>query len=81
MTKSFFADEIIYQGFDAPSRDEADVFDLEVTVGEIPKELAGTLLRVEPDPQFDKGPIAVANLPVRIRSGMYSNWVPASKME
>ncbi len=56
MTKPSFADEIIYQGFDAPSRIEADVFDLEVTMGEIPKELNGTLLRVGPDPQFPRNP-------------------------
>jgi len=39
------------QGFDAPGRAEAEVFNLEVE-GQIPSELDGTFFRVAPDPQW-----------------------------
>lgn len=50
MTVSF-PDDPIYQGFDAPGRVEAHVFDLEVE-GKVPAELDGTFFRVAPDPQW-----------------------------
>ena len=47
-----FPDIPVYQGYYAPSRVEADIFDLEVAQGEIPASIAGTFYRVGPDPQF-----------------------------
>ncbi len=41
----------IYHCFDAPSRVEAEVFDLEVE-GTVPADLDGTFFRVGPAPQF-----------------------------
>jgi carotenoid cleavage dioxygenase len=41
-----------YSGFNAPVRAEVDIFDLEVTEGAIPADLAGTFYRCGPDPQF-----------------------------
>lgn len=46
-----FPDLPIYQGFNAPSRVEADIYDLEVD-GEIPKEINGVFYHVRPDPQY-----------------------------
>lgn len=46
-----FPDIPVYQGFYAPSRVEADIFDLEVA-GEIPAAIDGTFYRCGPDPQF-----------------------------
>lgn len=46
-----FPDLPIYTGFNAPSRIEADVYDLEVD-GEIPKDINGVFYRVGPDPQY-----------------------------
>jgi carotenoid cleavage dioxygenase len=40
-----------YSGFNAPSRLESDLYDLEVE-GEIPADLHGTWFRCGPDPQF-----------------------------
>ena len=45
-----FPSEPMYSGFSAPSRFEADVFDLELVQGEVPKALNGTFFRVQPDP-------------------------------
>jgi carotenoid cleavage dioxygenase-like enzyme len=45
-----FPAEPMYSGFSAPSRFEADILDLEVVQGEVPKELNGTFYRVQPDP-------------------------------
>ena len=39
------------EGFMAPARFEADIFDLEVD-GEVPAEIDGAFYRVNPDPQF-----------------------------
>lgn len=41
----------VFQGFNAPSRLEGDIFDLEVT-GKIPPEIKGTFYRVQPDHRF-----------------------------
>jgi carotenoid cleavage dioxygenase len=40
-----------FTGYNAPSRVEADIFDLEV-VGEIPASIAGAWYRMTPDPQY-----------------------------
>ncbi|MEI9963947.1 MAG: carotenoid oxygenase family protein [Caulobacteraceae bacterium] len=50
MTKPF-PDTISFAGYNAPSRVEADIFDLEVH-GELPRELNGCWYRMTPDPQF-----------------------------
>jgi carotenoid cleavage dioxygenase-like enzyme len=50
MTKPF-PDTMDFSGFNAPSRIEADVFDL-VVIGEIPQEIKGRWYRATPDPQF-----------------------------
>jgi carotenoid cleavage dioxygenase-like enzyme len=41
-----------FTGFNTPVRAEVDLFDLEVTEGAIPPDLAGTFYRCGPDPQF-----------------------------
>lgn len=41
----------VFQGFNAPSRFEGQVFDLEV-FGEIPKAIDGTFYRIHPDHRF-----------------------------
>jgi len=46
-----FPDLPIYRGFNAPSRIEADILDLEVEGG-IPESLDGTFYHVGPDPQW-----------------------------
>jgi carotenoid cleavage dioxygenase-like enzyme len=46
-----FPNTITFTGHDAPSRIEADIFDLEVE-GELPRDLAGTWYRCGPDPQY-----------------------------
>lgn len=46
-----FPDTITFSGHDAPSRVEADIYDLEV-VGDLPQDLAGTWYRCGPDPQY-----------------------------
>jgi carotenoid cleavage dioxygenase len=46
-----FPDTAPFQGYNAPSRVEADIFDLEVH-GELPKGLRGVWYRMTPDPQF-----------------------------
>jgi len=46
-----FPDLPAFRGFQAPSRVECDIGDLEV-LGELPPELRGTFYRVGPDPQF-----------------------------
>jgi carotenoid cleavage dioxygenase len=50
MTKPF-PESITYAGYNAPSRVEADIFDLEIH-GELPRELNGCWYRMTPDPQF-----------------------------
>lgn len=50
MTK-VFPQTPTFEGFNGPSRVEADIFDLEVE-GDIPVELNGTWYRMTPDPQF-----------------------------
>ena len=50
MTKPF-PDTIAFAGYNAPSRVEADIFDLEVH-GELPGELSGCWYRMTPDPQY-----------------------------
>jgi len=40
-----------FSGYNAPSRVEADIFDLEID-GELPAELKGVWYRMTPDPQF-----------------------------
>jgi carotenoid cleavage dioxygenase len=40
-----------FSGYNAPSRVEADIFDLEIE-GELPHELRGVWYRMTPDPQF-----------------------------
>jgi carotenoid cleavage dioxygenase-like enzyme len=47
-----FPDIPVYQGYYAPSRIEADISDLEVVQGEVPREIDGTFYRVGPDPQY-----------------------------
>lgn len=46
-----FPNTVTFTGWDAPSRIEADVFDLEV-IGEIPREINGAWYRCGPDPQY-----------------------------
>ena len=46
-----FPDIPVYQGFGAPLRLESDLRDCEVTYGEVPKDLNGTLYRCGPDRQ------------------------------
>ncbi|HEX3990464.1 MAG TPA: carotenoid oxygenase family protein [Acetobacteraceae bacterium] len=46
-----FPDTVGFSGHDAPSRIEADIFDLEVH-GQLPPDLAGTWYRCGPDPQY-----------------------------
>ena len=41
----------VFKGFNAPSRFEGEVFDLEV-YGEIPAAIDGTFYRVQPDHKF-----------------------------
>jgi carotenoid cleavage dioxygenase len=41
-----------YAGFNAPSRIEADIYDLVVAEGEIPTEINGAWFRSIPDPQY-----------------------------
>ena len=41
----------VFQGFNTPSRLEADVFDLEVE-GVVPKDINGTFYRIQPDHRF-----------------------------
>lgn len=50
MTKPF-PDTIAFTGYNAPSRVEADIFDLEVH-GDLPAELNGCWYRMTPDPQY-----------------------------
>ena len=50
MTKPF-PDTASFAGYNAPSRVEADIFDLEIH-GELPRELNGAWYRMTPDPQF-----------------------------
>lgn len=50
MTKPF-PNTPTFTGHDAPSRIEADIFDLEVE-GEIPREIEGSWYRLTPDPQY-----------------------------
>ena len=50
MTKPF-PDTMDYAGFNAPSRIEADIFDL-VVEGEVPAEISGRWYRSTPDPQY-----------------------------
>ena len=46
-----FPKTIAFAGYNAPSRVEADIFDLEIE-GELPRELRGVWYRMTPDPQF-----------------------------
>ena len=46
-----FPDLLLYRGYSAPSRIEADVFDLEID-GELPVALNGTYYRASADPQY-----------------------------
>jgi carotenoid cleavage dioxygenase-like enzyme len=46
-----FPDTPMFQGFNLPSRLEADIFELETT-GTIPKDLNGTFFRIQPDHRF-----------------------------
>ncbi|KAF1966843.1 9-cis-epoxycarotenoid dioxygenase-like protein [Bimuria novae-zelandiae CBS 107.79] len=46
-----FPDTGFFQGFNKPSRLEADILELETT-GSIPKDINGTFYRVQPDHQF-----------------------------
>jgi carotenoid cleavage dioxygenase-like enzyme len=46
-----FPDIRVYRGFQAPNRFEADIRDIPVVQGEIPRDLDGTFYRVGPDPQ------------------------------
>ena len=50
MTKPF-PESLAFTGNNAPSRVEADIFDLEIH-GELPRELNGCWYRMTPDPQF-----------------------------
>ncbi len=47
-----FPDIPLYRGWGAPMRTECDLVDLEVTEGEVPADLNGTLYRVGPDRQY-----------------------------
>jgi len=46
-----FPNTASFQGYNAPSRVEADIFDLEIH-GELPREISGCWYRMTPDPQF-----------------------------
>ncbi|KAI4958744.1 hypothetical protein J4E86_004349 [Alternaria arbusti] len=46
-----FPDSGFFQGFNKPSRLEADIFELETT-GTIPKDINGTFFRIQPDHRF-----------------------------
>ena len=46
-----FPNTVSFTGYNAPSRVEADIFDLEIH-GELPRELNGAWYRMTPDPQF-----------------------------
>ncbi|KAF1834615.1 9-cis-epoxycarotenoid dioxygenase-like protein [Decorospora gaudefroyi] len=46
-----FPDSGFFQGFNKPSRLEADIFELETT-GTIPKDINGTFYRIQPDHRF-----------------------------
>jgi carotenoid cleavage dioxygenase len=46
-----FPESAAFQGYNTPSRVEADIFDLEVH-GELPGDLKGVWYRMTPDPQF-----------------------------
>ncbi|KAF2178987.1 9-cis-epoxycarotenoid dioxygenase-like protein [Zopfia rhizophila CBS 207.26] len=46
-----FPDTGFFQGFNKPSRLEADIFELETT-GTIPKDINGTFYRIQPDHRF-----------------------------
>lgn len=46
-----FPQTMDFAGFNAPSRIEADIYDL-VVIGEIPREIAGRWYRATPDPQY-----------------------------
>jgi carotenoid cleavage dioxygenase len=48
---NLFPETPTFSGYNAPSRVEADIYDLEV-VGELPSELNGAWYRMTPDPQF-----------------------------
>lgn len=50
MTKAF-PDTTSFTGYNAPSRIEADIFDLEIH-GELPAQINGAWYRMTPDPQF-----------------------------
>ncbi len=50
MTKPF-PETLSFSGYNAPSRVEADVFDLEIH-GELPAEISGCWFRMTPDPQY-----------------------------
>ncbi len=50
MTKAF-PDTASFAGYNAPSRVEADIFDLEIH-GELPREMNGCWYRMTPDPQY-----------------------------
>jgi carotenoid cleavage dioxygenase-like enzyme len=47
-----YPDTAAFRGFFAPSRIEADVYDLDVVQGEIPPELYGAFYRAAADTQF-----------------------------
>jgi carotenoid cleavage dioxygenase-like enzyme len=47
-----FPDIPLYRGWGAPLRVESDIYDLEVTHGEVPAELVGALYRCGPDRQY-----------------------------
>ncbi|MFM0229653.1 carotenoid oxygenase family protein [Paraburkholderia sediminicola] len=51
MSSNRFPDIPTFRGFNAPSRVESDIFDLEVE-GDLPADLNGTFYRCGPDPQF-----------------------------
>ncbi len=50
MTKPF-PDTAAFTGYDAPSRLETDLYDLEI-IGELPDALRGSWYRITPDPQY-----------------------------
>jgi carotenoid cleavage dioxygenase len=45
-------DSFDFQGMNEPSRIECEIFDLEVTEGEVPEDIHGSWFRSIPDPQF-----------------------------
>jgi carotenoid cleavage dioxygenase-like enzyme len=51
MTKPW-PDQFDFEGMNAPSRIECDIYDLVVTEGEVPEEIHGTWFRSIPDPQY-----------------------------